>query len=363
MDHGAMSDYMAHGFCFSWEPGLVWLHVASDIVTGLAYYVIATAMCYFAYKRRDVPFFWVFLLFALFIIACGTTHFFAAYTVYRPDYWPEGYVKAFTAIISVIAAVVFIPKIPQAISLPSLARTLEERKQKEREVEEKNMELERFIYTISHDLKSPLVTISTFLGYLETDINTAEQARIDQDIGFIRTATDKMGQMLAELLELSRVGRIISNPEHVGFQDVVHEVLQLVAGHISERSVHVTVAESPLMLCGDRSRLVEIWQNLVENSVKYMGGEAEPRIDIGFDQVSGETVFFVCDNGMGIDPRYKEKIFGLFNKLDAGSEGSGLGLALVKRIVEVYGGRIWVESEGTGQGSCFRFTLPATLRS
>ena len=94
MNHGSMSDYMAHGFCFSWEPALVWLHVTSDIVTGLAYYVITAAMGYFAYKRRDVQFMWVFLLFALFIFACGTTHFFAAYTVYRPDYWPEGVVKA-----------------------------------------------------------------------------------------------------------------------------------------------------------------------------------------------------------------------------------------------------------------------------
>ena len=116
-----------------------------------------------------------------------------------------------------------------------------------------------------------------------------------------------------------------------------------------------------MFLFGDLPRLVEIWQNLVENAVKYMGSQVKPSIKLGLEQVAGETVFFVRDNGIGIDTRYHENIFGLFNKLDSASEGSGLGLALVKRIVELYGGRIWVESQGSGQGSCFRFTLPGAL--
>jgi hypothetical protein len=121
-----ISDYMAHGFCFSWEPGLVWLHVAADILTGLAYYAITIAMAYFYLKRRDLPFLVVYLFFALFILACGTTHFFAAYTVYVPAYWPEGYIKALTAGISVAAALLFIPKIPIAIEMPSLAKALQD---------------------------------------------------------------------------------------------------------------------------------------------------------------------------------------------------------------------------------------------
>jgi len=129
MQHTMISDYMAHGFCFSWEPLLVWLHVASDILTGLAYYAIAVAMAYYYLKRRDLPFAVVFIFFALFILACGTTHFFAAYTVYVPEYWPEGYVKALTAVISVLAAMLFIPKIPVAIEMPSLKKTLQEVKQ------------------------------------------------------------------------------------------------------------------------------------------------------------------------------------------------------------------------------------------
>lgn len=114
-------------------------------------------------------------------------------------------------------------------------------------------------------------------------------------------------------------------------------------------------------LCGDRLRLAEIWQNLVENACKYMGDQKEPRIEIGAETREAGEVFFVRDNGMGIDPRFQSKIFGLFEKLDARTEGTGIGLALVQRIVGGYGGRIWVESAGPGQGACFYFTLPSAV--
>lgn len=237
-----------------------------------------------------------------------------------------------------------------------------ERKRSEDELRQRNAELERFTYTVSHDLKSPLVTISAFLGYLEADIAGNDRERIRKDMGYIRTAAEKMGLLLGELLEFLRVGWVISNPEPVDVQDLVRETLLLVAGPVSRRGVRVEVLPDRLTLVGDRSRLVEIFQNLVENAVKYMGNQADPLIVIGTEQQEGETVFFVRDNGMGIDRRYRENIFGMFNKLDMSSEGSGLGLALVRRIVEMYGGRIWVESEGReGSGSCFRFTLPRAL--
>ena len=115
--------------------------------------------------------------------------------------------------------------------------------------------------------------------------------------------------------------------------------------------------ELPVVL-GDRVRLTEVFQNLIANAVKYMGDQTNPRIEIGSRSDEAEVVCFVRDNGMGIDPRYHEKVFGLFERLDASNEGTGIGLALVKRIIEVHGGRVWVESEGRGQGSTFLFTLP-----
>jgi len=136
-----VSDYMEHGACFSWEPGLVALHVISDIVTGIAYFSIPAALFYFAYKRRDLPFHGVILLFGIFILACGTSHFLAAYTVYVADYWIEGGVKAFTALISAVAAFYMIPLIPDAIAMPSLTKSLKQNKELNAQLERKLDEL------------------------------------------------------------------------------------------------------------------------------------------------------------------------------------------------------------------------------
>lgn len=237
-----------------------------------------------------------------------------------------------------------------------------ELKQTERDLQEKNAELERFTYTVSHDLKSPLVTVKTFLGYLEQDMANADRERIQKDVQYIRNAAEKMGLLLDELLEMSRIGRLINPPVRASFRELVDEALQAVAGSISDRGVEVRVS-GDVTLFGDRQRLAEIWQNLVENAVKFMGEQALPVIEIGVERSGAEAVFFVRDNGIGIEPRHAAKIFGLFEKLDAKSKGTGLGLALIKRIVEFYQGKIWVESAGRGEGACFRFTLPEALKN
>ena len=231
-----------------------------------------------------------------------------------------------------------------------------------KELQDKNAELERFLYTVSHDLKSPVVTVRTFLGYLEQDVAAADAGRIGKDMRFMRDATDKMEQLLDAVLEMSRVGRVAGPPVPVAFRTLVDEALAAVAGPIAERGVQTKVADRDVPLLGDRLRLAEIWQNLVENAVKFMGDQPAPRIEIGAEPRGAETVFFVRDNGIGIDPRFQAKIFGLFEKLDAKAEGTGMGLAIVQRIVMVlYGGRIWVESAGPGHGSCFHFTLPEAM--
>ena len=235
-------------------------------------------------------------------------------------------------------------------------------KEREEKLEEKNAELERFTYTISHDLKSPLVTIKTFAGYLDQDISQSDNARIEKDLQYIRDAAEKMGRLLDELLEMSRIGRLVNAPVSVSFRELVDEALGSVAGRITETGTAIEVEDVSLTLFGDRQRLVEIWQNLVENAVKYMGDQPSPRIRIGVIREGRETVFYVRDNGMGIDPRYQEKVFGWFEKLNPAIEGTGLGLALVKRIVEIYRGSIRLESQGLGHGACFRFTLPETIK-
>ena len=237
------------------------------------------------------------------------------------------------------------------------------REQAQAELERTNSELARFLYTASHDLKSPLVTVRSFLGYLAQDMETGDSERITKDMDFMHTAIEKMLPLLDDLLEMARIGRVVGLPVHVTFSAVVDDVLAAVAGRITERGITVYVDESELTFYADRIRLVEIWQNLVDNACKFMGDQPAPRIDIGVETRDVETVFFVRDNGDGIDPRHLAKVFELFEQLDTQVEGTGIGLTLIKRIVELHGGRIWVESAGIGQGACFYFTLPGALQT
>jgi len=241
-------------------------------------------------------------------------------------------------------------------------RAEEALREREEDLQVKNAELERFTYTISHDLKSPLVTVKTFLGYLEKDLAEADAGRIEQDINFIRTAADKMGLLLEELLEMSRIGRVVNPAVNITLGELVNDALNAVAGRIAEKGVAVQVSDETFTLYGDRSRLAEIWQNLVENAVKFMGDQQAPRIEIGVERQEQDTVFYVRDNGMGIDPRHQARAFNLFEKLDPKSDGTGIGLSLVKQIVEIYKGTIWLESEGIGRGTSFRFTLPGAIK-
>ena len=232
-----------------------------------------------------------------------------------------------------------------------------------RELEAKNAELERFAYTVSHDLKSPLITIRGFLSFVEQDAEAGNLERVRADLGRIRDAVDKMQRLLSELLELSRIGRVVNPPQTIAFATLAQEALALVAGRLRQRGVGVAVAEGLPTVWGDRARLVEVLQNLVDNAAKFMGDQKHPRVEIGMREQAGERVFFVRDNGIGIDPRFRERVFGLFEKLDPDSEGSGVGLALIKRIVDQHHGRVWVESEGKGKGTTVCFTLPDAAAS
>ncbi|MBL0224503.1 MAG: PAS domain-containing protein [Geobacteraceae bacterium] len=236
-----------------------------------------------------------------------------------------------------------------------------ERKWAEEELKKKSSEIEQFMYSVSHDLRSPLVTIKTFMGYLVQDMADGKQEHLAQDIDYIQGAADKMKLLLDELLEMSRIGRIEAPPVRVRLRDVLQVSLSMLAGIISERRVEIDLPGPEVMLCGDLQRLHQLWQNLIENAIKYCSDGTIPRIELGVKQQDGETVFFVRDNGIGIDPRYLDKIFGVFEKLNPESPGAGLGLPIIKRIVELYGGRIWVDSEGEGTGACFHFTLPEAI--
>ncbi|MBN2024615.1 MAG: PAS domain S-box protein [Pirellulales bacterium] len=233
-----------------------------------------------------------------------------------------------------------------------------ERESLVREFESQNAELERFTYMVSHDLKSPLITVKGYMGLLRQDIAGGNAEAAEDDLARMSSAADRMELLLGELLELSRIGRLVNPPRDIALSDLAREAVDLVAGQIGQRGVDVAIADDLPVVHGDRMRLLEVFQNLVDNAVKYMGDQPCPRIEIGVRRQAGPSCVYVRDNGIGIEPRYHERVFGLFDKLDARSEGAGVGLALVRRIVEVHQGRIWVESEGTGRGATFVLSLP-----
>ena len=157
-----------------------------------------------------------------------------------------------------------------------------------------------------------------------------------------------MQRLLNELLELSRIGRMMNVPERASFDQLIREAMEIVQGRLNERNVLVYIQPNLPAVFVDKPRIIEVIQNLLDNAAKYMGEQPSPLIEIGQrgeDAERGQPIFYVKDNGMGIAAEYHDRIFGLFNKLDPRSEGTGVGLALVKRIIEVHGGRIWVESE------------------
>ena len=241
----------------------------------------------------------------------------------------------------------------------SLQNELDHGKSMIEELEAKNAELERFTYTVSHDLKSPLVTITGFLGYLESDARKGNIDKVKTDISRISNAARKMEDLLKDLLELSRIGRLMNPPENISFDEIVREALEHVRGRIESSQVQVVVQSELPVVHGDRERLVEVMQNLLENAAKYTTGCTNPLVEIGTRGRSenGYPILFVRDHGIGIDPQYHEQVFGLFNKLNPQMEGTGIGLTLVKRIVETHGGQVWIESS-PGNGATFLFTLP-----
>ena len=228
------------------------------------------------------------------------------------------------------------------------------------ELKSKNTELEQFTYTVSHDLKAPLVTIKGFLGLLEKDAINGNIELMKKDISRISNAADKMQRLLNELLELSRIGRIINPSLEVPFEKIVQDALASVHGRLEQRGVQVEVMKELPIVLVDQTRANQVVQNLLDNAAKFMGDQTDPRIEIGTQGADkdGKPILYVKDNGVGIESDQLEKVFGLFQKLDIGADGTGIGLALVKRIIEVHGGRIWITSDGLGLGTTVYFTLP-----
>ncbi|MDO9550495.1 MAG: PAS domain S-box protein [Methanoregula sp.] len=247
--------------------------------------------------------------------------------------------------------------ITSILDITERKRTERQRETLIKELEQKNAELERFTYTVSHDLKSPLITIRGFAGLLEDDVLKGDPLQLKKDIHRILDAAATMQALLSDLLELSRIGRVVNPSEKISFTRIVRESIDILAGPLAERGVAVDIAPDLPDVVVDHTRIREVMVNLIENAIKFLGDQPDPVIRIGVQNTGEGTVFFVQDNGIGINPKYLERIFNLFEKLDPSAPGTGIGLSIVRRIIEVHGGKIWVESEGLGMGTKVCFTL------
>jgi signal transduction histidine kinase len=360
--------FMPRQQCMRFEADVIWTHFFSDVLIAAAYYSIPIALLYFVRKRRDLAFHWMFVLFAAFILACGTTHIFNVWALWQPLYRLDGVVKAVTAMLSVATAAILWPLIPRALALPSpdqlratndqLATEVAERRRAEQELRSAQAKLirnERLAVLgqlaggVAHEIRNPLHVIKSSLYYLRSkqpDLAGKSKEHFERIEQHVETAS----QIVAELLDYARAPQ--SQPEPFALWDSLEESLSAV-GIPPEVTVERSPPTAPILVCADRGQIGRIVQNLVRNAVQAMptGGKLSLRVAAN----DGQAVAEVGDTGIGISnedlPHVFEPLF------TTKAKGIGLGLAISKVYAEQNDGRLEVQSE-PGRGTTFRLVLP-----
>ena len=366
--------FMPHGHCYLWTPTLVWTMVTTDLLIGLAY--VSISICLYVLVRKiQLPFSAMFLAFGLFIAACGTTHFMEVYTLWYPNYWLAAFVKVITAIASVATAVIMFPLFPRVIQFADAARLSEDRRIQLEKLNQElliktealtrlNQELESFSYSVSHDLRTPLRGIDGFSQALNEDYASRLDDQGREYLTFIRTGAQRMGKIIDDLLDLSRMARVEVRRQKFNLTLVAEETIQTLKaaaelGHA--KSAVVVEIQKEMTVNGDANLLRLVLENLLSNAWKFTSKIQIPKIEVG--QIASGTegkspTYFVRDNGVGFDMAYSAKLFAAFQRLHTFEDyaGNGIGLATTKRIIERHGGAIWAESQ-IGVGTTFFFTI------
>jgi PAS domain S-box-containing protein len=237
-------------------------------------------------------------------------------------------------------------------------REITARRQAERALAQQTAELQQFAYVVSHDLQEPLRTIVNCLHLLVHHSQSQLDAAAKEYIDLVVDGAQRMQQLIRDLLAYTRVSNTAPTFTDLACEAVLVRTLQNLQAAITDSGAEITHEPLPTVR-GDEQQLGLVFQNLLSNALKFRGPEP-PRIHLSVRQDGPYWVFSVQDNGIGLDPQHAERIFGVFQRLHAREQyqGTGIGLAICKKIVERHGGRIWVESE-LGKGATFLFTLPA----
>ncbi len=246
----------------------------------------------------------------------------------------------------------------EGMLISASVRDISHRKALENELKKTNTELEAFTYSVSHDLRAPLRGIIGFTSVLEEEYSDKLDAEAKRITTIIKDNTIKMGRLIDDLLNFSRTGRQEINKTDINTSAMVHEIVEELIDQNKAGQIKWNIRQL-LPLKGDISTIRQVWINLLSNAIKYTGNRENPHIEIGSRTENGYTVCYVKDNGVGFDELYKEKLFKVFQRLhDAGDfDGTGVGLALVEKIVSKHGGRVWAEGK-INEGASFYFALP-----
>ena len=376
------SGFMPHGYCFLWTPELLWTYVVSDGTIVAAYFSIPFCLWYFANKRPDMPFRTAFLMFGLFVLACGTTHLFSILNIWYATYWADAAIKAVTAAVSLSAALMLWKLMPEALAMPShqqLAaanRELSEENARRREaeagllkangllerrgaeLEAANRELDSFAYAVSHDLRAPLRALTGFSRAMVEDYGGQLDGDARVYLEQIEKAGDHMSRLVEGLLILSRSTRGGILRETIDVSELVARIRDELALGQPERVVCWEIEPGHRVVADPR--LIElVMRNLLANAWKYTGGTVEPVIRFFAEEAEGRHWLCVGDNGAGFDMAHADKLFKPFQRLHRQEEfpGIGIGLATVERIVARHGGAVRAEG-AIGGGAIFSVFLP-----
>lgn len=405
------SRFMPHGHCYLWQGSILWPTVIGDALTAVAYFSIPFMLFYLARQRRDLVHKNVFILFGLFILACGTTHIIDILTVWVPVYDIASFVKVITGILSVTTALVLLRSLPKILAIPSTdnleqantqlklqiaerqkaetqlrllneqlesrvnqrtAQLIKSNRDLEKEVEnrrkaEKNLivkngelirinaDLDNFVYCASHDLKSPVVNAEGLLMALKEELPPVS-AEVLTMIDKLEHTIGQMHRTIQDLTEVSKIQKTTGQDlEQVVFAEVFEEVTDMLEDATKKAGVKIeTDFSAQPQVWFSHKNLKSILYNLVSNAIKYRSPERSPVLNITTSANENFVILSVADNGIGIDLiKHEKKIFSLFKRLHDDIEGSGVGLFLVKRIMEFNQGKVEVDSK-MGEGSVFR---------
>jgi two-component system, chemotaxis family, sensor kinase Cph1 len=367
----------------AWTTAHMWLHIAADLTISAAYLLIPIILVHNIRKHPGVPYTSLFWLFAAFISAAALTHLLDAAMFWWPAYRLTGLVKAGTAVISLATALVLIPVAPRAMAFRKpvdLQREITQRRRTELELRQvhaqlegvieqrttelasKNEELEQFLNTVSHDLKSPVVTCQGLAGILREDIQAGRTEETLDTINRIDRSVARMRQLIDDLLHLSRIGKVRFELADVDTLSIVRSICDEYKNRLEKIGALLQIESNLPSVHADAHWLTEVFENLITNAIKYGCDNPHPSIKIGCITDEREHRFYVRDNGSGIDPAHHAQVLEPFRRLRSDKEGSGMGLAIVVRIIKMHSGRIWIESQ-PGQGATFWIALPAGVPS